>query len=80
MLVKVCCSQNCHNGNHKLNRIQSDPFHNLQELHALKSFSFEIVYKLTPKALSPTNFERQNVNLVLQIFSEYTIRKIEMFA
>ena len=29
---------------------------------------------MTSKALSPTNFERQNVNLVLQILSEYTIQ------
>ena len=29
---------------------------------------------MTAKALSPSNLERQNVNLVLQIFNEYTIQ------
>ena len=31
---------------------------------------------MTAKALSPSNLERQNVNLVLQIFNEYTIQEL----
>ena len=59
----------CHNGNHQLDSIQSAPFCTLQKLHALESQSIlKYYYKLTSKALSPTNLERQNVNLVLQIF------------
>ena len=65
----------CHNGNHELNSIQSVPFCILQKLHALKSHSvLKYCNKLTSKALSPTNLERQNVNLVQQIFNEYTVQ------
>ena len=55
----------CHNGNHQLDNIRSAPFCTLQKLHALESQSIlKYSYKLTSKALSPTNLERQNVNLV----------------
>ena len=64
-----------YNGNHQLDNIQSAPFCTLQKLHSLESQSIlKYCYKLTSKALSPTNLERQNVNLVLQIFSEYIIQ------
>lgn len=65
----------CYNGNHELDNIQSAPFSSLHKLYALESQSLvKYCYKLTSKALSPTTFERQNVNLVLQIFNEYTIQ------
>ena len=57
----------CHNGNHQLD--------SLQKLHTLESQSIlKYCYKLTSKALSHINLEKQNVNLVQQIFSEYTIQ------
>ena len=60
-----------HDGNHELVSIQSAPFCTLQKLHALKSLSIlKYCYKLTSKALC----ERQNVNLVQQIFNECTIQ------
>ena len=65
----------CYNGNHELDSIQSAQFCTLQQLHALESDSIlKYCYKLTSKALSPTNFDRQNVNLVLQTFNEYTVQ------
>ena len=65
----------CFNGNHELDNVQSVPFCTLQKLHALESQSLlKQYYKLTAKALSTINLERQNVNLVLQIFNEYTIQ------
>ena len=65
----------CHNGNHEWDSIQSASFCNLQKLHALESHSIlKYCYKLTSKTLSLTNLERQNVNLVLQIFKEYTVQ------
>ena len=65
----------CFNGNHKLDNIQSAPFCTLQKLHALELQSLlKHCYKMTTKALSSSNLERQNVNLVLQIFNEYTIQ------
>ena len=76
----------CPNGNHQLDSVQSAPFCTLQKLHALESHSFlKYCYKLTSNALSPNNIERQNVNLVLQIFNEYTVQGLltlgkQMFA
>ena len=65
------------NGNHELDNVPSAPFCTLQKLHAQESQSLlKQYYKMTAKALSPNNFERQNVNLVLQIFNEYTIQKL----
>ena len=56
----------CFNGNHELDNVQSAPFCTLQKLHALESQSLlKHCYKMTAKALSPSNLERQNVNLVL---------------
>ena len=64
----------CFNGNHELDNVQSAPFYTLQKIHALELQSLlKHCYKMTAKALSPSNLERQNVNLVLQIFNEYTI-------
>ena len=65
----------CFNGNHELDNVQCVPFCTLQKLHALESQShLKHCYKMIAKALSPSNLERQNVNLVLQIFNEYTIQ------
>ena len=65
----------CFNGNHELNNVQSASFCTLQKLHALESQSLlKHCSKMTAKALSPSNLERQNVNFVLQIFNEYTIQ------
>ena len=64
----------CHNGNHELNSIQSVPILYLTETTCSGiSLGFEILL-LCSKALSPTNLERQNANLVLQIFNEYPIQ------
>ena len=65
----------CFNGNHELDNVQSASFCTLQKLHALESQSLlKYCYKMTAKTLSSSNLERQNVNLVLQIFNEYTIQ------
>ena len=65
----------CFNGNYELDNVQSAPFCTLQKHHALKSQSLlKHCYKMTVQTLSPCNIERQNVNLVLQIFNEYTIQ------
>ena len=65
----------CHNWNHELDSIQSAPFCNLQKIHALESIPIlKYDYKLTSKTLSPINLERQNVNLVPQIFNECTVQ------
>ena len=65
----------CHNGNPVLNSIQSAPFYTLEKLHALESYSIlKYCNNLTSKAFSPTDLERQNVKLVLQIFNEYTVQ------
>ena len=62
----------CFNGNHELDNVQSAP---LQKLHALESqVLLKHCYKMAAKALSLSNLEKQNVNLVLQIFNEYTIQ------
>ena len=64
-----------HNGNQKLDSIQSDPFYTLQKLHALGSqLILRCYHKLTTKTLSPTNLERQNANFIQQIFNEYTVQ------
>ena len=65
----------CHNANHELDNIQNAPFYILQELHALEFLStFKYCYKLTSKALSLSYLERQNVNILLQIFNEHTVQ------
>ena len=65
----------CFNGNHELDNVQSARFCTLQKLHVLESQSLlKHCYKMTAKALSPSNLERQNFNLVLQIFNGYTIQ------
>ena len=65
----------CFNGNHELDNVQSAAFCTLQKLHVLELQSLlKHCYKMTAKALSPIYLERQNVNLVLQIFNKYTIQ------
>ena len=50
----------CFNGNHELDNVQSALFCTLQKLHALESQSLlKHCYKMTAKALSPSNLERQ---------------------
>ena len=61
-----------HKRNHELDSIQSAPFCTVQKLNALESQLILKCYKLTSKALSSINIERQNVNSTLQIFNEYT--------
>ena len=47
-------------------------FEALKHLHRLESHkNLTFSYKLSVKALNPSNLERQNVRLVLQIFNEY---------
>ena len=44
----------------------------LKQLHHLEADStIKYAYKLSAKALSPSNLERQNVKLVIQIFNEH---------
>ena len=71
----------CFNGNHELDNVQGAPFCTLEKLHALESQSLlKHCYKMTVKALSPSNFKMQNVNLVLQIFNVYNIMKYTFFS
>lgn len=61
-------------------KILNAPFATLQKLYTLEAESLlKHSYKLTLKALSPSNLERQNVNLVLQIFNEYIIEALITF-
>ena len=47
-------------------------FLSIKELHRIESESLvTYAYRLSAKALQPSNLERQNVKLVLQIFSNY---------
>ena len=65
----------CHNGNPELDSIQSAPFCTLQKRHAQEFHSIlKYCYKFTSEALSFTDLERQNGNLVLKIFNEYTVQ------
>jgi hypothetical protein len=49
----------------------------LKELHNLECNSLiKFGYKLTFKALFPSNLERQNVNLVLQLFNEFVAQAL----
>lgn len=69
----------CHDGNHELGNIQSAPFSTLQKLHNLQSQSLlKHGHKLTSEAISPAALKRQNVSSVLQIFNEYTVKKLQM--
>ena len=48
------------------------PFTTLYELHKLEiNHVLKYSYKLSLKALYQSNFERQNVKLVMQIFNDY---------
>ena len=65
----------CQNGTHEFDRIQSAPFCTLQKSHTLESqLILEYCPKLTLKVFSLNNLERQNVDLIEQIFNEYTIQ------
>ena len=47
-------------------------FHVLKQLHHLEvDLTIKYAYKLSAKALSPLNLERQNVKLVIQVFNEF---------
>ena len=53
------------------------PFSTLKKLQKVEDGSLlKHSYKLSLKALSPSSFEKQNVNLVLQIFNEYVIQAL----
>lgn len=53
------------------------PFTTLRKLYSLEADSLlKNSYSLTMKALCPSNLERQNVTLVIQIFNEYLIQAL----
>lgn len=57
--------------------LMSASFACLKKIHLLEHDSNNIVkfsYRLNLKALSPTNFERQNVKYVLDVFNEHVIQ------
>ena len=65
-----------HDGNHKKENLFA-PWKALQELHKLESeLLLKYSYRLSMKALRPSSFEKQNVNLVLKIFNEYVIQAL----
>lgn len=59
-------------------KISCAPFTTLKRLHYLEAGSLlKHAYRLTLKSLTPSNLEKQNVKLVLQIFNEYVIQALE---
>ena len=53
------------------------PFSTLKNLYTLEADNLlKHSYKLTFKAISPSNLERQNVKYVLQIFNDYVIQSL----
>ena len=65
------------NGDHASDKIVKALFTTIQKLYHLELQSLlKCSYKLTAKALFPSNLERQNVTLVLQIFNEYIIQAL----
>ena len=61
-----------------VSRICNAPFTTLKKLHSLEADSLlKHAYRLTLKALSPSNLEKQNVNLVVQIFNEYIVQALQ---
>ena len=61
----------CHIGNYEYDSIQSVPLCTLQKLHGLEFQSvLKYCYKLTSKAFFLLNLQRQNANLIQQIFNE----------
>lgn len=57
--------------------IMHAPFRTIERLyHSEADLLLKHSYKLSIKAISPTTFEKQNVNLVLQIFNEYLIQAL----
>ena len=65
------------NGNHESDKIVKAPFTTIQKLYDLESQSLlKFSYRLTAKAIFPSNLEKQNVTLVLQIFNEYIIQAL----
>lgn len=58
-------------------KIEIAPFKTLHRLYTLESGNLlKHAYKLSLKAISPSNLERQNVKLALQVFSEYTVESL----
>lgn len=59
-------------------KVNSAPFTTLKRLHYWEADSLlKHAYGLTLKSLTPSNLEKQNVKLVLQIFNEYVIQALE---
>ena len=53
-------------------------FSSLKELHHVETESLvKYAYRLSAKALQPSNLERQNVRLVLQIFTDYVSHALQ---
>lgn len=66
---------NCYNIDNKCMKYAS--FNTLKHLYDLeKSSIVRYENKLTLKSLSPSNLERQNVQLVLQVFNEYVVNAL----
>ena len=60
--------------NHK---IELAPFKTLRQLYTLEADNLlKYSHKLSLKAISPSNLERQNVKLAVQIFNEYVIQAL----
>lgn len=58
-------------------RTECAPFKTLKQLYRLESTSLlKQGYKLSAKAISPSNLERQNVKLAVQIFNEYVVQSL----
>lgn len=58
--------------------IQWASFKDLRELHKLEASQLlKYSYRLSSKALNPSNFERQNVKLVLQIFNAFVAEALD---
>ena len=62
-------------GSHNVDNILFAPWTALNELHRVEAdLLLKFSYKLSMKALRPSSFEKQNVNLVLKIFNDYVIQ------
>lgn len=58
-------------------KIMYAPFTTLLRLYALEKDSLlKYSYRLSLKALNPSNIEKQNVNLVLQVINEYVVQAL----
>jgi hypothetical protein len=57
--------------------IKCASFNTLKKLHEIEKANIvKYEHKLTFKALEPSNLERQNVKLVLQVFNEYVVNAL----